>query len=74
MLIGEIAARSGLKPSAIRFYEQVGLLLTELNALIARARAMKRELELVMQCQCMDVEQCGRAIQRAVEGRDRPGK
>jgi MerR family transcriptional regulator, redox-sensitive transcriptional activator SoxR len=134
MQIGEIAARSGLRPSAIRFYEQIGLLpapiresgrrqydsgalsrlalirfaqssgfrlaevrelfspkveeravsarwkrlasakLSELNAFIARARAMKRGLELVMQCQCMDVEQCGRAIQWALEGRERPGK
>ena len=134
MQIGEIAARSGLRPSAIRFYEQIGLLpapargsgrrqydsgalsrlaliqfaqssgfrlaevkelfspgveeravsarwkrlasakLGELNAFIARARAMKRELELVMRCQCMDVEQCGRAIQRALEGRERPRK
>jgi MerR family redox-sensitive transcriptional activator SoxR len=118
-LIGEVAKRAGLKASAIRYYERIGLLpeaerlsgrrhydssvldrlaviglaqeagftlaetkvllngfsgdtapsarwqklaqtkLPEVEALIARARGMKRLLEEGLDCECLSLEQCG---------------
>jgi MerR family redox-sensitive transcriptional activator SoxR len=127
--IGEVARRAGLRPSALRYYEQVGLLapqlrangrrcydpevlntLTliayakgagfsiadmrqllrgfdaqvpaperwraiatrkeqELDALIARAQAMKQSLQRVRHCRCDNVRQCGQRMRAAA---DRP--
>lgn len=42
--------------------------LPEVEALIARAQTMKRMLETLMECRCLDLEECGRASRR-VAGR-----
>jgi MerR family transcriptional regulator, redox-sensitive transcriptional activator SoxR len=122
MTIGELATLSGLQPSAIRFYEQIGLLpapirkngrrvysseaaarlhlvgfakdtgfslseiklllhgfppsttagdrwrklaaakIKELEASIAKARAMEKMLRLIMKCRCVSMEQCARGL------------
>ena len=119
--ISAVAREAGLRPSAIRYYEDVGLLpkprrvggqrrydpdvldrlavihlareagftlkeirtllhgfsrrtaagtrwrklaaqkLPEVEATIARARAMKRMLESLIECECGDLDACGRA-------------
>ena len=124
MTIGELAAKAGLRPSAIRYYESAGILplpvrasgrrvyredalarlavlqfaqagsfsireirelfagsageravsmrwrrlasakLVELDALVVRVASMKRLLQQALRCGCVDVEECGRAIQR----------
>jgi DNA-binding transcriptional MerR regulator len=125
MTIGEVARRAGLRASAIRYYERIGLLeraertsghrvygdgvldrlaviafarasgftlreirrlfggrpwsaslrrqagakLDELDAAIARARAMKTLLERALRCRCADLDQCGR-LMRAARDRD----
>lgn len=120
--IGEVARRAGLRPSALRYYEQVGLispqprasgrrqygsdvfnvlaviehakrvgftiaetklLLTgfgpdvaasarwrfmarrkeeELDRIIANARQMKTLLRLILKCECVTLEECGRRL------------
>jgi MerR family redox-sensitive transcriptional activator SoxR len=122
MTIGELAARSDLKPSAIRFYEKSGLLpaparkngrriysaesadrlflicfakdtgfslpeiklllhgfpqstpagerwrklatskIAQLEAGIAKARAMEQMLRSIMKCRCTTLDQCARAL------------
>ena len=122
MTIGELASLSGLRPSAIRFYEKSGLLhaaarrngrrvyssesadrlflinfakdtgfslpeikcllhgfppsttagdrwrklatakIHELEASIAKARAMERMLRDIMRCRCTTMEQCARCL------------
>ncbi len=128
MTIGQVAAQAGLAPSAIRYYEQQGLLaapprrggrrvyspevlqqlviiqfareigftlaevrlflhgfptstristrwkkmaagkVQEMDALIARAQAMKKMLEAIMHCRCRTLEQCAAGLAR------RPGR
>ena len=123
MRIGEVASRCGLRASAIRYYEQAGLLpkpsrvggyriydsgilhriafiqfareagftvseirvlsdafrpaqplssklqrlaiqkVQEVERFIAQAQLMKELLQGALQCQCMDVAECGRKIQ-----------
>jgi MerR family redox-sensitive transcriptional activator SoxR len=118
MSIGEVARRAGLRPSAIRYYEEVGVLppprrvngrrvydggvltrlalvrmaqeagftvaeirllaegftedtpaserwralaaakLEEVDAVIARAKGMRRVLELALRCGCLRLEDC----------------
>lgn len=125
--IGEVARRAGLRPSALRYYEQAGLLAPqlrahgrrcydpdvlntlaligyarragftiadtrqllrgfeaqvpvperwrtiaarkeqELDALIARAQAMKQSLRRIRHCRCDSVSQCGRRLRTATE-------
>jgi MerR family transcriptional regulator, redox-sensitive transcriptional activator SoxR len=122
--IGEVASRAGLNPSAIRYYESIGLLpkaerisgqrrygdsvlkrlaviefaqragftlaetrtllngfsekvppsarwraladrkLPEIEALIARASAMKRLLEEGLDCECLSLDDCGLLLSR----------
>jgi MerR family redox-sensitive transcriptional activator SoxR len=122
LTIGEVARRSGLQTSAIRYYEKIGLLpktpriggqrcyeatvlnslevidvarragfrieeirhlfhgfgkgtpafrrwqllarrkITEMDALIMRAKKMKRLLEKANRCECLDLEDCGKAF------------
>jgi MerR family redox-sensitive transcriptional activator SoxR len=122
MTIGELAAQSGLKPSAIRFYEKTGLLpapnrkngrrvyaseathrlflvafakqtgfslpeiklllhgfpqtvtagdrwrklatskIQQLEASIAKARAMEQMLRSIMKCRCTTIDQCARGL------------
>ncbi len=122
LTITEVARRSGLRPSALRYYEDVGLLsapvrvggrrrydadvlerlavirlaqaagftvaetrtflhgfapatpppvrwqelaaakLPEVEALIARARAMKEILEAGLRCECLALEECARRL------------
>ena len=124
MTIGEVARRAGLQPSAIRYYEKIGLLpqtqraggqrryetgvlnylevidvakragfrideirhlfhgfgkgtpafrrwqtlarrkITEMDDLIVRAKKMKRLLEKVDRCRCLDLEDCGKIFAR----------
>jgi MerR family redox-sensitive transcriptional activator SoxR len=122
MTIGEIAARAGVRTSAIRFYESAGLLpearrvggrrvyesdvlarlavirfaqaaafsldeirglfsatagersistrwkrlaaakVIALDVVIVQAESMKRQLQRALQCGCIEVEECGRAL------------
>jgi len=124
LTIGEVASQAGLKASAIRFYEQEGLLpkpirqagqrrysedifnrlalleyakqsgfkleeirrlfhgslegvpvsarwqqlaaakISELDRQMQQIAVMKRLLERVLKCRCIDVEECGRSIRR----------
>ena len=121
LAISEVATQAGVKPSTLRYYEEVGLVpaprrrsgqrrydpsiftrlaviklaqeagfqlaeirtllngfssktpaskrwrklaerkLPEVDALIARAQTMKRLLENLMECGCVDLDECGRA-------------
>jgi MerR family transcriptional regulator, redox-sensitive transcriptional activator SoxR len=130
MTIGELAAHSGLKPSAIRFYERTGLLpapgrrngrrvyaseathrlfliafakdtgfslpeiklllhgfpssvtvgdrwrklatskIQQLEATIARARAMEQMLRSIMKCRCTTIDQCARGLATCMKERD----
>src|SRR6266404_2232086 len=123
MTIGEIASRSGLAASAIRYYEQAGLLtkparasgrrnydpgvlhelvvirfakqngftlpeirqllrgfpattpasarwqklarrkMTELDAVVSRATAMRAMLQLMLGCRCQTLEQCAKGLE-----------
>ena len=127
MTIGELAARSGLQASAIRFYEKTGLLpaparkngrrvysgesadrlflvcfakdtgfslpeikrllhgfpastpagdrwrklatskIEQLEASIAKARAMEQMLRSIMKCRCTTIEQCARGLAACVK-------
>jgi len=129
MTIGELAAQSGLKPSAIRFYEKTGLLpaparrngrrvyateathrlfliafakdtgfslpeiklllhgfpqsatpgdrwrklatskIQQLEATIAKARAMERMLRSVMKCRCTTIDQCAQGLATCLQKR-----
>jgi MerR family redox-sensitive transcriptional activator SoxR len=122
LTIGEVAGQAGLKTSAIRFYEQAGLLpkplrqagqrrysedifnrlalleyakqsgfkleeirrlfygsregvplsarwqqlatakISELDRQMQQIAAMKRLLERILKCRCIDVDECGRSI------------
>jgi MerR family transcriptional regulator, redox-sensitive transcriptional activator SoxR len=122
LTIGAVAMQAGVRPSALRYYEQVGLVAPawrasgqrrydpsvldrlaliayakhvgftiaetklllagfaadvppsarwralatrkqqELDAIITRARQMKRLLNAVLACQCMGLDECGRRI------------
>lgn len=128
MTIGEVAAKVGIRPSAIRYYERIGLLpkprrlsgrrryevsvlqklgviqmaqqagftisevqtflhdfpvdtppstrwealaykkLTEIDALIKRANAMKAFLEQALQCRCATLEECVTVTENANTG------
>lgn len=48
MRIGEIARRAGLRPSAIRFYEQAGILPQALRKSGQRSFSVETELYLVL--------------------------
>jgi MerR family redox-sensitive transcriptional activator SoxR len=132
MTIGELAAHSGLKPSAIRFYERTGLLpapgrrngrrvyaseathrlfliafakdtgfslpeiklllhgfpssvtvgdrwrklatskIQQLEATIARARAMEQMLRSIMKCRCTTIDQCARGLATCMKTRRAP--
>lgn len=129
MTIGELAAQSGLKPSAIRFYERTGLLpapnrkngrrvyaseaayrlfliafakqtgfslpeiklllhgfpqtvtpgdrwrklatskIQQLEASIAKSRAMEQMLRSIMKCRCTTIDQCARGLATCLKKR-----
>lgn len=126
MLIGELSRRAGIAPSAIRYYEEQGLLaraarlsgrrvfdgrslanlmvvrlagdagftlkeirqlvtefgenrwrrlaqrkLVEIQAASERLRSMTVLLEKLLECECPDIEFCGRAIERTAATRPR---
>lgn len=69
LAIGEVAGRAGLRASAIRYYEEQGLLPRP------RRRSGKRvydvsvldrlaliELSALTRCECPSLEDCGRAL------------
>jgi len=74
LTIGEVAARAGVNPSHIRYYEDVGVLpepervsgqrrydeaILQRLSVIARAEAVRRWLELARECTCPTVDVCG---------------
>ena len=128
MTIGELSRRTGLSPSAIRYYEQEGLIppparrsgrrifepgalaqlvvvqlardagfsvaevrrlvtefgrdrwrrlaqrkLTEIRATASRLETMTALLTKLLDCECPDIEFCGRALERAARSRVAPG-
>ena len=58
MKIGELAARSGLNASAIRYYEKRALLPAPHRAGCQRARHLKSLLEHLLHCRCISLEVC----------------
>jgi MerR family transcriptional regulator, redox-sensitive transcriptional activator SoxR len=60
--------RAGELPISARWKRLASAKMIELDAVIARAEAMKRELQQALHCGCVEVEQCGRALLR-----ERPG-
>lgn len=133
MTIGEVASTSGLRASAVRFYEKAGLLtpparisgrrmygpnilheltiirfakdngftlpeirqllrgfpattpasarwrklasrkIVELNALVARATAMRAMLQLMLGCRCKTMEQCAQGLEAYFKRLDKKG-
>jgi DNA-binding transcriptional MerR regulator len=125
LAIGEVAQRVGLRPSALRYYERLGLLptpardsgrrryddgvfvrlrviafarecgfslrevrelfagrpystamrvlasrkLAEMQRTIARLHAMRALLKSALRCECLTLEQCGRRLGAAANGR-----
>lgn len=71
--IGELAARSGLAPSALRYYEEIGLIHAERTPGRQRrfARAMLRRLGFVRAGQRvgLSLEEVRRALERLPESR-----
>jgi MerR family redox-sensitive transcriptional activator SoxR len=63
------SARVAEGPISERWKRLASAKVTELNAVIARAEAMKDELQQALRCGCVDVEQCGRTLLR----RGKPG-
>jgi MerR family redox-sensitive transcriptional activator SoxR len=66
--------RAGERPISTRWKRLASVKVTELDAVIARAEAMKQELQQALRCGCVEVEQCGRTLLRAgrPEGRRSP--
>jgi MerR family redox-sensitive transcriptional activator SoxR len=66
--LGEIrelfSERAGERPISARWKRLATAKLIELDAVIARAEAMKRELREALRCGCVEVEQCGRMLLR----------
>ena len=56
------SARPGEQPISARWKRLAAAKLVELDAVIARAEAMKRGLREALRCGCVEVEQCGRAL------------
>src|SRR5712664_3008770 len=54
--------RTGERPISARWKRLATAKLIELDAVIARAEAMKRELREALRCGCVEVEQCGRML------------
>lgn len=56
------SARPGEQPISARWKRLAAAKLVELDAVIARAEAMKRGLREALRCGCVEVEECGRAL------------
>lgn len=56
--------RTGERLISARWKRLATAKLVELDAVIARAEAMKRELREALRCGCVEVEQCGRTLLR----------
>ena len=66
------SVRAGERPISTRWKRLASAKLTELDAGIARAEAMKRELQRALQCGCVEGEQCGHTLLRAGKPAGRP--
>jgi MerR family redox-sensitive transcriptional activator SoxR len=55
---------AGERPISARWKRLATAKLIELDSVIARAEAMKRELREALRCGCVEVEQCGRMLLR----------
>ncbi|MDK1471995.1 redox-sensitive transcriptional activator SoxR [Streptomyces sp. 549] len=73
LAIGELAARSGLAPSALRYYEEIGLISSERTAGGQRRfpRAMLRRVAFVRAAQQvgLSLEEAGEALARLPQDR-----
>jgi MerR family redox-sensitive transcriptional activator SoxR len=56
--------RTGERLISARWKRLATAKLVELDAVIARAEAMKRELREALRCGCVEVEECGRTLLR----------
>lgn len=74
--LGEIrelfSVRAGERPISARWKRLASAKLVELDSVIARAEAMKRELQQARRCGCIEVEQCGRTLLGAGKPAGRP--
>lgn len=58
------ASSAGERAVSMRWRRLASAKLVELDALVVRVASMKRLLQKALRCGCVDVEECGRAIQR----------
>jgi MerR family regulatory protein len=59
LAIGEVAERTGMTVSRIRYYEARGVLpAPELDELIERAASVRRLLVICTECDCESIDVC----------------